>query len=193
MLEWVGVRQPLRHHRGHEGTRLAQGLRQLGKRLFEAEFDGAVVHRGNLIRDAQQFDPQHVAPAPAFDAGGAIARQYGLPIVEFQSVAQADAPALAAVLNGMSLGHLQLRTRRGVGPIQLVEHQPAMVPGDVGHAVMRVERYQIDLRHEAQHALAFGRGQSGGRQSGGHQGSAGGLQQRPASNGLHDGVFPVLR
>jgi hypothetical protein len=50
---------------------------------------------------------------------------------------------------------------------------------------MRVQRHQIDLRHEAQHALPFGR-----RQRWRREGRGGQLQQRAASDGLHGGVPP---
>src|SRR4051812_21899259 len=62
-----------------------------------------------------------------------------------------------------------------------------MVARDVGHAEMRVEDDEVDLRHEPQHALPVTGGESGAAEC--CDGRAAGLQQAAACDADHDS-FP---
>ena len=156
-FERVGQGQAFGHHRRHEGAGFADGFGQHGESAFEAEDDGAVVGGGDFVADGQQFHAEHVARAPAFEAGDAIAGEDLGAVVPKQAVAQADAPGEAVILHHMAFGHLRLGVIVRIGAVKLVEHQAAMVAGDVGGGGVRVQEDEVDLGDEAQDACAFGR------------------------------------
>ena len=84
LLVRVGGGEPLRHDRAHAGRRLGQRVGQQRERILQAEHDGPVVGRADLVGGGQQRLAEAVARAPALDRGDAVARQHLGVVVEHQ-------------------------------------------------------------------------------------------------------------
>ena len=175
LRERVRPGQPLRHHGGEVAGRLAERVRQQRERRLQAELDGLVVGRRQLVGKRQQRLPIRVPLAPALDRGHAIPRQHRASVMEFQPVAQRDPHQLAVVLDRHAVGHLRRGHELTVQGEQRVEHHVAVIARHVGGGPDRIEHGQVRLRHELQHPRPLGRDDAGGCERGGTGG-----QQSPA-------------
>jgi hypothetical protein len=79
----------------------------------EAEDEPPVVRRVQRVEALLERLPDRAPLHPAPQAGGAVARQHRLAVVEAQAAAEGDGADGAALLERVALGHL--RAGRGVG------------------------------------------------------------------------------
>ncbi len=166
LLVWVGGGKSLRHDRTHAGRGLSQRVRQQRERGLEAEQDGGVVGRTDLISGGHQRLAESVARAPPLDAGRTVTGEHLVTVMEHEIGAQRNAPGLSPVLGCSARGHLRLGTVVAVEAEQRVEHQEAVVTGLIGRGPDGVEHGQVGLRHELQHAGGRAAGDCRGRKRG---------------------------
>jgi hypothetical protein len=119
--------QPFRHDRAHARRRLAECIRQQRERVFQANHDGLVIRRADLVGGGHQRLAEAVARAPAANTRRAITRHYLAAVVERQVGTQRDAPGLATILADGTLGHLRLGLELAVQPEQRIEHQEPVI------------------------------------------------------------------
>ena len=89
---------------------MAHRVRQQRERLLQADHNGLVVGRGDLVGARQQRLAERVACTPTLDRSGTVAREHPLAVVEHQTVAQRQLPGLVVVFDRVAGQHL----RRGL-------------------------------------------------------------------------------
>ena len=120
-------------HDGADGVGgVRQRVRQEVERPLEAERDGLVVRRGDVVGGGGKCLPEGVADPPAPDARHAVARQHGGAVMEPQAGAQRERPTKPIRGSAGRLEHLRLHRPAFVHPEQRVEHHQHMVAGDEG-------------------------------------------------------------
>ena len=146
----IGLGQAFGHDEGHGGIRLGQRIQQQGEGALQADFDGAVIHRAPFIHLARQQLAEGLTRTPALQACDAIAGAHGFAIMETQTGAQRNAPALAIIQRLSAFGHLRLRLQFRIHAIKRVKHMPAVIAGHGCGGEDRVKHAQIGLRHETE-------------------------------------------
>ena len=146
----IGLGQAFGHDEGHGGIRLGQRIQQKREGALQADFDGAVIHRAPFIHLAQQQLAEGLTRAPALQACDTIAGAHRLPIMETQTGAQRNAPALAIIQGFGAFGHLRLRLQFRIHAKKRVKNMPAVIAGHGCGGENRVQHTQIGLRHKAE-------------------------------------------
>ena len=114
LLERVGIRQSFGHDARHGARATGECLREMGERLLQAEYDGAVIRRGKLVGGGHERLAEALADTEASDTGDDILTTYRLAVMEAEMIAQCDGPASAIIVDCMPGCHLWL------GAIRLV-------------------------------------------------------------------------
>ena len=173
LLRGVGRGQALGHDKERRGADLRQALQHRAEGALEADGEGAVVGRRHLGDARHQHLAEPVARRPAADGGDAVAPAHRLAVVEEEAVAEAEGPALAVVLDGVSFHHLRLRAEFAVEAVELVPDHEGVVAGDIGGGDHGVDHRQVGLRHVAERPRAGGLGEGGtGEGQGGGAGAS---------------------
>ena len=146
----IGLGQAFGHDERHGGIRLGQRIQQKREGALQADFDGAVIHRAPFIHLAQKQLAEGLTRAPALQACDAIAGAHGLPIMETQTGAQRNAPALAIIQGLSAFGHLRPWLQFRIHAKKRVKNMPAVIGGHGCGGEDRVQHAQIGLRHEAE-------------------------------------------
>jgi hypothetical protein len=81
--------------------------------------------------------------AASIASGGAVGGAHRLPVVEFQSVAQADAPSALVVGDVMAGRHLWMRPQITVDRVKHIEHVVSMQHGDAERGPDGIENHQV--------------------------------------------------
>jgi hypothetical protein len=78
--------------------------------------------------------------------------------MQAQPLSQRQCPTPPAVLHDVAVDHLRLCLLLRIRPVELIEDKSGAVARDICHAEMRIERNEVDLRHEPQDVLTFAGG-----------------------------------
>ena len=146
--------------------RLADRVQEPRERALEADAERPVVGRLVAVHRGAEGAAEGVAPAPALQARGAVARAHRLAVVEAQALAQPDRPGPAVAAGVVAFRHLRLRAHGAVHAVERVEDVVAVLHGDQRGREDRVERDEVGRGHEAQCARPRVLADRGQRQGG---------------------------
>src|SRR5262249_14345930 len=105
-----------------------------------------------LLLDVPRHQAHIVARLPARQARHHVFREYGLPVMKFQSRPQTECPHESVGRYLLALDHLTPRLKLVVETVEHVPHQRGSVAHDVLGVPDRIEVGEVCLRDEAQHA-----------------------------------------
>ena len=146
--------------------RLADRVQEPREGALEADAERPVVGRLVAVHRGAEGAAEGVAPAPALQARGAVARAHRLAVVEAQALAQPDRPGPAVAAGVVAFRHLRLRAHGAVHAVERVEDVVAVLHGDQRGREDRVERDEVGRGHEAQCARPRVLADRGQRQGG---------------------------
>ena len=123
----VRAREAFRHHERQRCVGFADRRGQQRERAGQADFDGAVVRRAELLNNLRQCLAERFALGPTLNTRGAVAREHRRPVMELQAVAQTDTPRATVVGDLVPFRHLRFRPTVRTAGVKCVENVVGMV------------------------------------------------------------------